>query len=51
MSTQGSIDLFNVFSSIRAPRSGSSDLILEVLGSDMGRLHVNVKFIIRLLAG
>ena len=44
------VDQFNIFTSIQAPGSGALDLTIEVLDRDMGRLHVFVKFVIRLLA-
>jgi hypothetical protein len=50
ISAQVFVDQFNIPTSIQAPGSGALDLIIEVLGRDMGRLHVFVKFVIRLLA-
>jgi len=50
ISAQVLVDQFNIFTSIQAPGSGALDLTIEVLGRDMGRLHVFVKFVIRLLA-
>jgi hypothetical protein len=50
ISAQVLVYQFNVFTSIQAPGSGALDLTIEVLGRDMGRLHVFVKFFIRLLA-